>query len=102
MASGRELIEQPPAADAELDGEPIKQRTKQQQDKSDNYQAQQRREQGLESNRSRSQSRRVRCSRSVQHHRNRITRFPFIQLTLLGRDRTVDGAYAKPWTTANT
>lgn len=65
--SSREYLEQPPGPDATTpDGEPLKQRTVQQQHKSDNYQAQQRREAGEQSNRSRSSSRRDRRKRIRQ------------------------------------
>ena len=61
--SGRDYIEEPPHPSEQQDGEPIKQRTVEQQEKSDNYQKQQRREAGEQSNRSRSQSRRDRRKR---------------------------------------
>lgn len=57
------VTELPPAYDAFKDGEPIPQRTVQQQHKAENYRAQQAREANEVSNRSRSQSRRDRRKR---------------------------------------
>jgi len=62
----RDRIEQPGPLDQEQDGEPVKQRTVQQQEKSDNLVAQKRRENGEQSNRSRSSSRRDRRKRIRQ------------------------------------
>ena len=64
--SNRAVIEQPPAPRAQQDGQPIQQRTVQQQEKADNALAQQKRESGDQSNRSRSQSRRDRRKRVRQ------------------------------------
>ena len=64
--SGREIIQQPPDPTQQEDGEPIKQRTEQQQEKADNALKQQQREAGEQSNRSRSQSRRDRRKRIRQ------------------------------------
>ena len=65
--SNRDFIEQPPGpTDKQEDGEPIKQRTEQQQEKSDNALKQQKREEGQQSNRSRSSSRRDRRKRVRQ------------------------------------
>lgn len=72
MSTSQELTERPaplPPATNE-DGEPIKQRTVQQQQKSDNALAQHRRETGQESNRSRSSSRRDRRKRIQQKMRD--------------------------------
>lgn len=70
--SGRDVIEEPAALPPTLneDGEPIKQRTVQQQQKSDNALASYRREQGQESNRSRSSSRRDRRKRIREQQRD--------------------------------
>lgn len=70
--SGREIVEQPAPLPPTLneDGEPIKQRTVEQQNKSDNALAKDRREQGQESNRSRSSSRRDRRKRIRDQQRD--------------------------------
>ena len=66
--SNREYTEQPPPLDQKTeDGELIKPRTQQQQDKQDALVKQQQREAGEQSNRSRSQSRRDRRKRIRQH-----------------------------------
>ena len=63
-ADSGSIIEQPPDPDAKQpDGEPVAQRTVQQQEKQDNFLKQQQRENGEQSNRSRSQSRRDRRKR---------------------------------------
>lgn len=70
--SGREVVEQPAPLPPTTndDGEPIKQRTVQQQEKSDNALKQQRREAGEQSNRSRSSSRRDRRKRIREAQRD--------------------------------
>jgi anti-sigma28 factor (negative regulator of flagellin synthesis) len=72
MSSSQAVAERPaplpPTTNDE--GEPIQQRTVQQQQKSDNALKQQRREQGLQSNRSRSSSRRDRRKRIQQKMRD--------------------------------
>jgi len=72
IMSGREIVEQPAPLPPTLneDGEPIKQRTVEQQNKSDNALAKDRREQGQESNRSRSSSRRDRRKRIRDQQRD--------------------------------
>ncbi|EMC95389.1 hypothetical protein BAUCODRAFT_72211 [Baudoinia panamericana UAMH 10762] len=63
----RNVVEQPDLErESQAKPEPTKQRTVQQQEKQDNYIAQQRRAEGQESNRSRSQSRRDRRKRVKQ------------------------------------
>ena len=62
-SKSQQLAEQPPAYDAFKDGEPIPQRTVEQQNKAENFRAQQARENNEVSNRSRSQSRRDRRKR---------------------------------------
>ena len=62
----QQLTEQPPAYDAYKDGEPIPQRTVEQQQKAENYRALEARENNEVSNRSRSQSRRDRRKRIRQ------------------------------------
>ncbi|RMX92364.1 hypothetical protein D0867_14615 [Hortaea werneckii] len=67
MAQNRDLVEEAhPRDDAEADPEPVKQRTVEQQKKQDNIIAQNKRLNGEESNRSRSQSRRARRKRIQQ------------------------------------
>ena len=63
MSSSQEIVERPADPNTKQGGEPIKQRTEQQQEKSDNLVKQQRREAGEQSNRSRSSSRRDRRKR---------------------------------------
>lgn len=65
-SKSEQLTEQPPAYDAYKDGEPIPQRTVEQQHKAENYRAQVARENNEVSNRSRSQSRRDRRKRIRQ------------------------------------
>ena len=70
--SSKDIVEEPAPLPPTLneDGEPIKQRTVEQQKKSDNALAQYRREQGQESNRSRSSSRRDRRKRIREQQRD--------------------------------
>jgi hypothetical protein len=70
--SGQEIVERPAALppDTNADGEYIQQRTVQQQEKADNALKQYRREQGEQSNRSRSQSRRDRRKRVREAQRD--------------------------------
>jgi hypothetical protein len=63
MSKPQDIVEQPPGPNEKQDGEPIQQRTVQQQEKQDNALKQQKREAGEQSNRSRSQSRRDRRKR---------------------------------------
>ena len=65
-SSGRKIIQQPPTPDQKQDGEPVQQRTVQQKEKAENAVANQRREAGEQSNRSRSSSRRDRRKRVKQ------------------------------------